>query len=676
MSSHRFVCGLVLLLAASPATAVTPMEKVIKLLNDLDAKVTAEGKKEAAQYDKFACFCKEQADNKLYAIEKSEAKIKDLKASIEELNTAIAGLNSDISDLSKDISSLESEIKRKTKKREKEHDAYLVKAKDMNEAIDACAAAIAALKDSKGAMKGAKVDLVQVKKAVGAVSAGYVSLIEKVEGAPKFEYQSNDIIATLEDLLATFKNMKKNLDVEEHDINAAFESDKLGLSNEKTFKEKDRAEKEAIVEAKTDEMETSKEDKDEETKDMDADQAFLDEVTKSCEATALLFDQRSQTRSEELTAISQATAELEKGAAPNFAANKKLVGLQKKAVVVEKVKAVSFVQINQHKQSGRAIAVQKVLALLKGKAGGAGGALASVAMRIQMAEDHFVKVRGLIKDLISKLKEDAKAEATQKNICDKGMADAISDRDDANGKIEVAEGKITTYTANQKAAEAEVEDENAQIAELKKELLEATELRAEDKAENTKTVEMSEEGVSAVKLALEILKGFYDKAGFAQTGKYVPPNSDRDGNTVGDLAPEVFDSKYGGSQSEAGGIVGILEVILSDFERTQKKAESDEKESKEAFALLEKETKETIDGKTKKIGKLEDKISNLKSDILEQQQAKKDAKDQLDSALESLESLEASCVKGEETWEERKKKREDEIEALKEALNILEDWQK
>jgi len=679
------VCCVLLLVAASHAATVTPMEKVIKLLKSLDAKVTAEGKKEAAQYDKFACFCKEQADEKLYAIEKSEDKIAQLKATIGELDTAIAALNSDISDLSKRISELESEIDTKTKKREKEHDAYLAKAKDMNEAIDAAAGAIEALKNSKTAMKGAKVDLAQVNKVVGAVSRqpslsslpAAVSLIEKLEAAPKFEYQSNDIIATLEDLLATFKKMKKDLDVEEFDINAAFESDKLGLSNEKKFKEKDRAEKQAVVEAKTDDMETAKSEKDEETKDMDSDQAFLDEITKQCEEKALLFDQRSKTRGEELKALNDAVEELQKGAVPNFEANKKLVGIQRKAVV-EKAKVAlpaSFVQIDQHKQSGRAAAIHKVLALLKEKSRGS-GALASVALRIKMSEDHFVKVRGLIKDLIAKLKADALAEADQKSICDKGMKKAVSDRDEANGKIEAANGKISTYTANQKLAEAEVAETQQQIAQLKKELLEATELRDDDKADNTKTLGEAKEGIESVKLALGILKDFYEKAMLAQTGKYVPPKSDRDGNTVGDLAPEVFDEKYKGSQSESKGIVGILEVILSDFERTQKKTESDEKDSKEAFETLEKETKADIGEKEKKIKKLEGQIADLKSDILDQKAALKDAKELLDGALESLESLQAMCVAGEETWEERKKKREDEVEALKDALDILENWQK
>merc|ERR1719262_1836091 len=109
--------SLCLLAAHVEGTKVTPMEKVISLLKSLSAKVEADGKKEAAAYDKYACFCKEQADEKLYAIEKSTAKIASLDAQIKELDAAISELNSQISDLSKKISSLEQDIKTKTEKR-------------------------------------------------------------------------------------------------------------------------------------------------------------------------------------------------------------------------------------------------------------------------------------------------------------------------------------------------------------------------------------------------------------------------------------------------------------------------------------------------------------------------------------------------------------------------------
>merc|ERR1719298_249275 len=84
MRAQSVVFVLLSLVATTQGAKVTPMEKVIGLLKDLSAKVTAEGAKEAAQYDKFACFCKEQADEKQYSIEKSQALEDRLGARIEE----------------------------------------------------------------------------------------------------------------------------------------------------------------------------------------------------------------------------------------------------------------------------------------------------------------------------------------------------------------------------------------------------------------------------------------------------------------------------------------------------------------------------------------------------------------------------------------------------------------
>merc|ERR1719183_798755 len=129
---------------------------------------------------------------------------------------------------------------------------------------------------------------------------------------------------------------------------------------------------------------------------------------------------------------------------------------------------------------------------------------------------------------------------------------------------------------------------------------------------------MADEGAAAVKMALGLLKDFYKNA-FVQTGKYVPPNSDRDGNTVGDLAPEVFGDKYHGAQAESKGIVGILEVILSDFERTTKKTKSDEKEEQGDFETFEKETNDDVDKKEKRIKKASGEKADAEADLLDQQ---------------------------------------------------------
>jgi len=325
-------------------------------------------------------------------------------------------------------------------------------------------------------------------------------------------------------------------------------------------------------------------------------------------------------------------------------------------------------------QSQKEKALGRVLAFLNGAATRVGSvALTNAAMRVKVAEDHFVKVRALINDLIAKLEADAKAESDQKTICDKGMTRAITDRDAANGKIEKADAQITTLTANKNILEEDIHRLQKEIAENKKSILEATELRAEGKLENTKTTKMSAEGAAAVKSALEVLQEFYGKS-LLQAMKYTPPKSDRDGNTVGDLAPDAFSSEYKGSGSESKGIIGIMEVILSDFERTESKTTEDEKQSQEDFEQFEKETQDDIDKKKDSIKKKDGELSDTKSDIIDQQNALGEAKSLLDLSISKLEDLEKMCVQGAESWEERKKKREEEIEALKQALDILEAW--
>merc|ERR1719440_1185010 len=127
--------------------------------------------------------------------------------------------------------------------------------------------------------------------------------------------------------MARAKQMKKELDESEFALKAAFDSKKLNLENEKKFASKEKAEKEAVVATKEEELHAAEEDEAEETKMMNADQSFLDELTEACQTKASEFDQRSSTRANELTAFADALEALKSGVAPNWGANKKLSGL-------------------------------------------------------------------------------------------------------------------------------------------------------------------------------------------------------------------------------------------------------------------------------------------------------------------------------------------------------------
>merc|ERR1712048_1084243 len=201
--------------------------------------------------------------------------------------------------------------------------------------------------------------------------------------------------------------------------------------------------------------------------------------------------------------------------------------------------------------------------------------------KLKLKEDNFVKVRGLINDLISKLEADALEEADSKSFCDTEIGKAVNNRDEQNLKIETSSANIAKNQVKQQELKSEIAELSKEIAELHLGLREASELRENEKAANEKTIAMATDGKEAVSSAIEVLEHFYGSGSMLQL-RYKPPKSDRDGNTVGDLAPNTssLDSDYEGNKSAGKGIVGMLNVILSDFERTV--STTQEQESKAA----------------------------------------------------------------------------------------------
>mmetsp|Transcript_71409 Transcript_71409/g.165133 ORF Transcript_71409/g.165133 Transcript_71409/m.165133 type:complete len:911 (+) Transcript_71409:67-2799(+) len=435
--------------AAPPTKGVTPVDKVIELLTKLRTQVEADGKKEAAQYDKYACFCKEQADEKLYAIEKSTKLISDLEAEITALAADIAALGTSIGEKETRIFDLEDQISAAASARDTEHKAYLDKEADIKAAISAVERAIAALKDSKGMLSG-KVAL-EADSPTGGALMQVVSVLQKHMRQPgeayEYVYHSNDIIATLEGLLATFKETKERLYLEEFEANSAFEKDKLAKENEKGFAAKEKLEMEKLEAAKTERKQAAEAEKSEEEKDKTSDQDFMRTLKDSCETKAAEWDKRSKTRAAELVAINQAMEALTTGVVPNWAANRKLVGLQKGQEVK---RPPAFIQLGGGHHA-EAKVPHKVLDLLQKAAQSLSSPVLSAAvLRVKASEDHFVKVRSIIKDIIQRLKAQAAAEATTKSFCDSQMEAAVSTRDAKQEEVESLTATITEKEALKK----------------------------------------------------------------------------------------------------------------------------------------------------------------------------------------------------------------------------------
>jgi len=136
--------------------------------------------------------------------------------------------------------------------------------------------------------------------------------------------------------------------------------------------------------------------------------------------------------------------------------------------------------------------------------------------------------------------------------------------------------------------------------------------------------------------------------------------------------PEIFsDEPYTGMGAESGGVVGMIEVIQSDFARLEAETSAAEAEASKQYSEFMDDSK--VD-KTQKTADL-DHASASKQDQESQLQEKKvdleGTQKELDAALAYYEKLKPSCVGENENYDDRVAKRKEEIESLKEALRIL-----
>merc|ERR1719390_112660 len=192
-------------------------------------------------------------------------------------------------------------------------------------------------------------------------------------------------------------------------------------------------------------------------------------------------------------------------------------------------------------------------------------------------------------------------------------------------------------------------------------------MRSEEKAENANTVKEAKAGLGAVKMAIDILDKFYKTSAKAKVDLSLAQGPLDDAPDAG------FDNggAYKGAGAESGGIIGMMEVIQSDFERTISETKKAEAEAEKDHLEFMTETGMSLAEKTtarKEKTRLKDETDNNFND----------AEDSLSSetkilvtAIKELMELQPACIDTGMSYADRVAMREQEIASLKKALCIL-----
>jgi cell division septum initiation protein DivIVA len=569
----------------------------------------------------------------------------------------------EIKEHEEDIASNTADVKAATKVRNTEKAEYDATHQDYSESVDALERAIAVLKkqnyDRKQAASFAQVSALTKVNLIPEDAKRAIDLFlsqdqdeDLAVSAPEanaYEFQSQGIIDMLQKLLDKFVDERTALEKEEANKAHAFGMLKSDLESQI---EQDTAAKNEKTETKAKKLEAKAQaeaDLDDTIKTRDDDQKYLDDLTATCAQKASDFDSRQQLRAEEIVAIEKAIEIISSGAVAG-ASEKHLPQLVQTA-------ATSFAQLRA--DQNRSPTQDKLYVYLQEQAKQLNSRLLS-ALAVRVQADPFKKVKKMIKDLITKLLEEANAEAEHKAYCDAELATNEATRKEKTEAVEALTAEIDELQASIAKLTEQIGELTDAVAALDAAIAKATKFREEEKAKNAETISDAQEAQKAVKQALGVLKDFYEKAGDATALMQQQPQ-----------APEIFDKPYKGMGGENGGVVGMLEVILSDFERLEADTKAGEEAAQAEYdkfmtdSEVDKAAKtQDIDHKTKKKQDQTQKMEETKTDLDCTQK-------ELDAALAYYEKLKPTCVDADISYEDRVARRKEEIQSLQEALKIL-----
>jgi len=299
-------------------------------------------------------------------------------------------------------------------------------------------------------------------------------------------------------------------------------------------------------------------------------------------------------------------------------------------------------------------------------------ALAQLSSKIEAAmeygsmggEDVFSKIKGLITDMITKLEQEAEADATEKAYCDEEMAKTEAKKQELDSEIDALSTKIDRAASKSAALKEEVKEAQQELAAIAKEQAEMDKLRQEQNADFKVAQADLQLGLSGVQAALEKLREYYGgaAAAFVQDDKSF-------GSFMQQPAPPAKHEKSSGAGQ---GIIGILEVCESDFSKNLAAEEQQEADAVEEYETSTQENKIAKTTKNQDVKYKTQEFKSLDKEITELSGDKETSNTELAAVMEYYGKIKDRCVAKPETYEERTKRRAAEIEGLKASLATLE----
>jgi len=653
------------------------IRKVVTLLENMKTQVEKEGEDDQASYDKYACWCTTNDQEKTAAIAQGEATSAALEADLGEFAGKMSELKTQIANLkaqyNKDFSSLNKASSMRMKENGESHGEET----DLVGAIQACKQALVVLSKEHPelmqihkAARGLQAVRVQVLSEVLQSSevAIFKAFVEKaanadsflaIPGMQSYAPQSGQIVGILKQLQ---EDMEKNLgDNRAAELKAKeeFEALKAATEQEMATAKKQQEHSEAQLASFSEKHAQASQELADTEEQLGLDRTFLAALRKQCEATDKEFAERTKSRMEEIAAVGDTIAFLNSDEAH---------------AMFDKTVNSFFLQTKAVSDSNMAQKVKEQR--LRDQAGAALARVAShnaspqlVLIMTSVHLDAFTKVIAEIDKMTAELKKQQQDEVEKRDWCIKELnqneltreakydeqANQLQKIDDLKSAIETLTKDIAAHTQ--------------EIADMQTEMKRASEDREGENGDFQQTAEEQRMTQMILTKALDRMKQVYALMQIKLHAPGAPHIQTSGTDTDPGNGPAAF--KKGGKNAGGGKVVAMIEGIITDSKKLEAEAIAAEQDSQTAYENFMKESNDSIT-------KLSEAINNMSANKAKAEEDLSMTKTDLDQTNKELSGLHDTetdlhhdCDYPLKNFEVRQTARQGELDGLAEAKGIL-----
>jgi len=681
--------------ASNAPAKVSPIRKVVTLIEDMKAQAEKDAEEDLVLYDKYMCWCETNEKQKGEAISEAKQHVEELTAFLEGAAAKETELKAQIESLAQDIADDTDALQTATAQREKENEEFLAEEADMKETRSLLTEAVKVLSKVQLVQRGhtssspeAESILLQVRNKVahypkfkglmqrdlfdvlGALqgvmqrSDGFLpkravaleqekpnDLEGAAAGAKSYNSRSGGILGMLRQMQDQFAEDLAEAQKADYTAEVGFQklrAAKLGeiqvATEQKDATEQDLAE---LV----NKVAQSKKDLEATEAAIVADEEFLDNMRKDCEHEKQEYKKRSEIRSQEIVAISETLKILAEDDARDLFS-----------------KSLNFLQegVSAKRMAAQDRAAEKaMLRIAKVARKHRNWALVSLAVRARL--DAFTKVKEAMDKMHAELARQQKEEYEKSESCKKAI-------DETEDSIKVGEQKKKDLDEKHLSLTNTIDELSKEIAGLKREIAEM-QISLKQAGEERKAQNQLFQGAVAdqravtniLSKALERLKAFYglEQPALVEVGAHDPNEPGRA------VAPPPKSGSAYQKSAGAGGVVQLLMKIISDSEIEEKELMMDEQKAQEDYGEFVRVTTSTIEADRAAVEEKTGVVAETESEKSETEQAQLTNDEDLGEQNSLLQAHHVECDYVLKYFDLRQKSRAEEMDAIQDAKAVL-----